>query len=320
MAMARVVITGGSGYVGSHLAARLIPNHDVLTLDINLPRLRHCNHALVDMRDKAALTEVVYSFRPDIVYHLAAARQARESVGLKDHYTEVNIAATKNLLGLIGDLGARLIFTSSCSVFGSHAKVTEDTPFSPQSPYAETKIIGEQLIADSLCEQNYLILRLFNVVGSLRPSFMDTTGDALMRNFRAAVTSGEKLPIYGNGFETPDGTAIREYMHVGDIIDLLEKASDVPLRQLSLKPRRNVAGGTPLSVQQIADVVNKAAGRTEQTVVYLKQRAGDPAIITSEPSIGFPNWAPRKTIEQAISKEIQWLLTSHVSKETSDQY
>ena len=318
--MARVIITGGSGYIGSHLATRLIPSHDVLTLDNQLPRLPHSNHALVDMRDKVALTEVVNSFRPDIVYHLAAARQARESVRFSDHYAEVNIEATKSLLGLLGDLDTSLIFTSSCSVFGSHEKVTEETPFSPQSPYAETKIIGEQLIADSLSEDNYLILRLFNVVGSLRPSLMDTTGDALMRNFRTAVTSGEKLPIYGKGFETPDGTAIREYMHVGDVVDLLEKASDVPLRHLSPNPRRNVAGGTPLSVQQIADIVNEAANRTQQAVVYLEQRAGDPSNITSEPSIGFPNWSPRRSIEQAISKEIKWLLTSHEAKETSDQY
>ena len=318
--MARVLITGGSGYIGSHLAIALHRDHEVLSLDCRRPRLRLCAHELADLRDRSAIRKVIDQFKPETIFHLAAARQARESMLFPHHYNASNVLATENLLQAITDERTSLIFASSCSVFGNQDDVVDDTPFNPISPYAETKILGEELIGKYMNPENYLVLRLFNIVGSWQPQLMDTTGDALMRNYRAAIMSGHSLPIYGNTFNTPDGTAVREYMHVGDVVELFAKAASIHVRDLSTQPIRNVSGGAKLSVKQIADAVNTAANRSNDSVIYLAERPGDPARITSGASEGFGNWRPRRSIRRALSSEINWLLNRAMTEKRHGQY
>lgn len=314
----RVLITGGSGYIGSHVAIGLIDRHDVLSIDINDPRIPNLAHNYVDVRDLAQVRQAVDQFRPQVVIHLAAMRQARASVRQPHLYFDTNVLGTRNVAEACQDHVDRFIFTSSCSVFGNQSHVDDRTAFRPMSPYAETKVESELALLQILGSARCLILRLFNIVGAASPALMDQTGDALMRNFRKAIFLGEKLPIYGTTFPTRDGTAIREYMHVEDVADLIRLNVESTLDPFTNSPQRNVTGGEVLSVKEVADAVNLAAGRSLSDIQVLHSRQGDPAEITSAEHLRFEGWQPKRSVIYALSQEAHWLVKSNLALRDPD--
>ena len=306
----RVVVTGSSGFIGRHVTRLLRVYYDVIGWDLQRDSCDEgpVGYRRVDLRDEELTRWQMQESRPDVVVHLAALRQARASLNDEQSYLDSNVEGTRNLLTALSPQTSHVIFTSSCSVFGDQNHVSDTSDFNPLSPYARTKILCEQLMGDYAAKHRVTVLRPFNVIGAANRHLRDETNDSLVRNFRQAITENRPLTIYGNTFDTEDGTAVREYVHVQDVADLILSS----IRELSgigagLKAV-NIARGLPLSVLQVAQIMNEAVGRTSDAIRYIESQLGDPGSITSQPGRSLGNWRPRQDVPRALEQEARWAM------------
>ena len=225
--MTKVLVTGGAGYIGAHVAAELLnEGYNVRIYDDFSNGL----HKRVDGKfrdivegdilDREKLLQAMQGV--DAVIHLAAKKAVEESVKNPLKYYENNVGGTLNLLAVMSAKGVKtIVFSSSAAVYSPNDKdaVEEMDPTVPLSPYGATKLLSEELISSvgNAEKISHVSLRYFNVVGSAIPEFGDNSKDNLVPKVFLALKNGKRPEIYGSDYPTPDGTCIRDYIHVQDL-------------------------------------------------------------------------------------------------------
>jgi UDP-glucose 4-epimerase len=290
------LVTGGAGYIGAHVvrAFREAGIDAVVVDDLSSGHASFVPDGVPFVRasvlDTARLTDALRDHGVAGVVHLAGFKYAGVSVSRPLHTYEQNVTGTASVLRAMADAGVRhLVFSSSAAVYGTPADevVTEATPTRPESPYGESKLVGEWLIADqaralagTAAPLRHTSLRYFNVVGSGYPDVEDTSPHNLFPLVLDALAGGRAPRVFGTDYPTPDGSCVRDYVHVAD----LALAHVTAARRLEagdeLEPVYNLGSGEGTSVLQIVRALAAATGSDVEPEIG-PRRPGDPARIVA---------------------------------------
>jgi UDP-glucose 4-epimerase len=318
--VARILVTGGAGYIGSHTVRELTrAGHEVTVYDDLTNGHREAidgEIALVlgELRG-SRLEEVFSNWQPDAVIHFAGAIEPGFSAKEPSRFYGSNVAGTIALADQLARLGTPCVFSSSCAVYGTPEKspVQEQTERHPDSLYGETKVIGEDIFGayDTAYGLRHIALRYFNAAGA------DPTGDngadhrhrvhLITVACLAALGLVPELPIFGTDYPTPDGTCLRDYVHVCDLAVAHVLAVEA---LLDGSPSRtyNVGLGVPHSVREVVTVVESVSGESVPTRIG-ERRPGDPSAIWADGSLIRTelNWTPTlSSIETIVATAWQW--------------
>lgn len=293
--MKRILVTGGAGYIGSHTVKLLGKNgYEILVYD-NLSTgnewaVLYGKLVKADLADKETLRKVFEDFKPDAVIHFAAYIVVPESVREPLKYYRNNVANTLNLLEVMQDFGVKnFIFSSSAAVYGipEEIPVSEEAPLNPVNPYGETKAVVEKILRDlknSGRDFRYVSLRYFNVAGAdpekkIGFAYPNPT-HLIIRAVKTALGEFDKLYIFGTDYPTPDGTCIRDYIHVVD----LAKAHLLALEYLFSGGKSvvlNCGYGKGYSVLEVSQAVKKVTG-VDFPIEFAPRREGDPPVLVAK--------------------------------------
>lgn len=303
----RILVTGGAGYIGSHAVKALgKAGHEICVFD-NLSTGHEwavLSGKLVkgDLEDRAAIEKVLEEFKPEAVVHFAAFIQVEESVREPLKYYRNNVANTLNLLEAMRANGVgNLIYSSTAAVYGIPEKipVSETTPMLPINPYGMTKVMIEHVLADltAATDFRYVALRYFNVAGAdsggqLGQAYKEAT-HLITRALKTALGEYPKLYVYGTDYPTPDGTCIRDYIHVDDLADAHVKALD-HLCRTGQSAVMNCGYGSGFSVKEVVETAKRVTG-IDLPVEETGRRAGDPPALVADSSklMQTTGWKPK---------------------------
>ncbi|MFB7865741.1 UDP-glucose 4-epimerase GalE [Streptomyces sp. NPDC056069] len=302
-----VLVTGGAGFIGSHTCVELLgAGHEVVVLDDHsnsspeaLERVAKIAGRpiaaahVADVRDRRALDAVFEAHPIDAVIHFAAKKAVGESVRIPLTYYDINVGGTTALVSAMHAHGVhRLVFSSSCSVYGDTTEVplTEESPAAPTNPYATSKWTCERILADMcrhLPELRVLALRYFNPTGA-HPSGLlgedphGVPGNLMPYLTQIAVGRRDELSVFGDDYPTPDGTGIRDYIHVADVAEghraALDHIDDEPGMRVF-----NLGTGRGASVLDLLRTFEEVSGRSIPHRVT-GRRPGDVAELVADPS------------------------------------
>lgn len=283
-----VAVTGAAGYIGSHVAHLLAEaGIHVLAVDDMSAGLGHriAQFPLVEIdlaRDEApgVLRAAFAQHQVRAVVHLAARKAVGESVEQPMRYYQQNVTGLANVLTAMQQSGVdRFVFSSSAATYGMPdvELVSEDTRCEPINPYGETKLVGEWLVraATRSSDLRAVSLRYFNVAGTARPELADTVVANLVPIVLARVADGLPVAVFGDDYATPDGTCVRDYVHVADLAEAHLRALSYLERDERPYDVLNVGTGTGASVLEVVAALSRALGH-EVPVVVEPRRAGDP--------------------------------------------
>ena len=317
-----ILVTGGAGFIGSHTCVELLQHgYDVVVLDnhsnsspMALDRVikiagRPLTAAYVgDVRDSHALAEIFQTHTIDAVIHFAAKKAVGESVSIPLDYYDINVNGTIQLLLEMGAAGVQqLVFSSSCSLYGAAQPhpLTENEPLGPTNPYARTKLICEQLLSDACIrypELRVIALRYFNPVGAHPSALLGEDPSGIPNNvmpFIAQVAVGRRphLTVFGEDYDTVDGTGVRDYIHVVDVADG-HRAALAHLADEAGLSIFNLGTGVGTSVLQLAAAFGKASAQ-QIPLQIAERRAGDVATLIADPSkvADAWNWRTSRDVE-----------------------
>jgi UDP-glucose 4-epimerase len=306
------LVTGGAGYIGSHVV-RSFQEVDlpvVVVDDLSSGHREFVRPEVPLVEGSIVDTELMSRTMEEHgvvgVVHLAGFKYAGVSVSRPLHTYTQNVTGTVNLLEAMQRNGVEsMVFSSSAATFGSTDTelVTEETPTRPESPYGETKLIGEWLMRDQARATGlrHTSLRYFNVVGSASDDLYDTSPHNLFPIVFEMLLAGRTPRINGDDYDTPDGTCVRDYVHVGD----LAKAHVVAAQRLAagdtLEPVYNLGSGTGSSVREIMDAIRTVTG-IDFTPEIGPRRPGDPdrIVATGELAARDLGWANRHSLEDMV--------------------
>jgi len=291
----KIMVTGGAGYIGSHAVKALGEmGFDVLVYD-NLSTghresVLYGDLVVGDLADTPLLEKTMKVFRPDAVMHFAAFIQVEESVRAPLKYYNNNTVNTLTLLDTLIRNNVRFfIFSSTAAVYGIPEKipVKESAPLSPINPYGASKMMIEQILQDldrSVDDFHYVSLRYFNVAGAdpegrIGQKYIEAT-HLITRALKCAKGEFDKLEIFGTDYDTPDGTCIRDYIHVNDLIDAHVNALDY-LYKSRKSNIFNLGYGHGYSVKEVVDAAKSVTG-IDFPVIETGRRAGDPPALTAD--------------------------------------
>jgi UDP-glucose 4-epimerase len=314
----RILVTGGAGYIGSVAVDRLVARGDEVAVLDSLWRghrsaiAKGAEFYAADLRDAARVEAVVRDVNPDAVLHFAAATLVPESVREPSLYFSINTAGSLNLLMAMLEAGVeRIVFSSTAAVYGvpQRMPVREDDPTQPINPYGQSKRMVEQILeAFSLAYGlRYAALRYFNVAGATEYLGEDHDPETHVIPVAIQVAMGlrDAFGIYGTDYPTPDGTAIRDYVHVLDLVDAHLRALDrldETLGAINLGTRDGV------SVRQIVDAVERVTER-ELPVRLEPRREGDPPSLVADSTKASDvlGWTPtHSTLPEMVSSAWDW--------------
>jgi len=308
--MSKVLVTGGAGYIGAHVAAELLTEGYSVRIYDDFSNGLHKRvdgqfRDIIDgdILDREKLLQAMHGV--DAVIHLAAKKAVEESVKNPLKYYENNVGGTLNLLAAMTVKGVKqIVFSSSAAVYSPNDKdaVEESDPTVPLSPYGATKLLSEELIASvgGAEKISHVSLRYFNVVGSAIPEFGDNSKDNLVPKVFIALKNGKRPEIYGTDYPTPDDTGIRDYIHVQD----LAKAHVAALKKTEsgyVSAVYNVGSGKGYSVREMMNQLSATIGR-DINPLESPSRAGDsPKLIASTKKIESElGWKPTATLKEMI--------------------
>ncbi|MGW1135219.1 UDP-glucose 4-epimerase GalE [Streptomyces griseoluteus] len=308
------LITGGAGYIGAHVARAMhSAGEDVVVLDdlsAAVPARLPGDIPLVEgsTLDGDVLKRVFAEHGVTGVVHLAARKQVGESVAEPVRYYRENIGGLATLLDAIADAGVRrLVFSSSAAVYGNPDVdlITEDTPCAPVNPYGETKLAGEWLVraAGQAHGISTVCLRYFNVAGAAAPELADTGVFNIVPMVFDRLTRDEAPRIFGADYPTPDGTCVRDYIHVADLAEAHLAAArrlseDAPAGDLTL----NVGRGEGVSVRELITLIGEVTGDRREPVVE-DRRPGDAprAVASAERAAAELGWRARLGVPEMVA-------------------
>ena len=323
----RTLVTGGTGYIGSHTVVALLEaGHDVLIVD-NLANSRAdvvdrieriCGRrpgfVRGDVRDGALMRCLLEDSGIEGVLHFAALKAVGESWEHAIEYYDTNVAGSIALLGAMYATGVgRLVFSSSATVYGEAdtQPVTEAAPCAPGNPYGRTKWMVEQVIADLPPAFSTVVLRYFNPAGAHSSGLIGESPSGVPNNlfpYVADVAGGERphLRIFGDDYATPDGTGVRDYIHIED----LAEAHVAALRHAAEGPRRavfNIGTGRGYSVREVACAFEAASGRPVPCVVEAR-RPGDAAQCYADPTLAGEvlGWRATRDLRRMCEDAWRW--------------
>lgn len=316
-----ILVTGAAGYIGSHACKMLDKaGYDVVAVDDlsrgNLHAMKWGRRAVGDIRNVDFLNQVFQETPIAAVMHFAAFAYVGESMRDPYEYYERNVRGTTTLLECMKKHGVKkLVFSSSCAVYGSPdlLPVCEAAPRKPESPYGETKLICEKAIEFYTKNFNFksVILRYFNVVGSDPECELGEEHEPethILPLLIDAALSEADFQIYGSNYDTRDGTCIRDYLHVLDLIDahiiaLRELEGDINFRTF------NLGMGRGYTVKEVVECVEKVVGKKVNLSMH-EPRDGDATALWADASKAFEElgWAPSYcSLETAVSHRLAWL-------------
>lgn len=327
----RILLTGGTGYIGSHTAVELLNlGHDVEIFDnlynskikvldsIEKITGRRPKFYKIDLLDSAALDKLFSENNYDLVIHFAGLKAVGESVEQPLRYYENNVGGTINLLKAMRSHGVKqIIFSSSATVYGDQgvAELTEEmqTGVGITNPYGETKFMIEEILKD-VCRADKdfsaTILRYFNPVGCHPSGLLGEDPNDIPNNLMPIimkVSTGEipELNIYGDDYDTPDGTGIRDYIHVVDLAKGHVASIEKMTSGVSIY---NLGSGKGTSVKEMITAFEKASGK-KLPFKIAPRRAGDLGEIFANPSKAQKelNWHTELTIDDAMKDTINYL-------------
>lgn len=326
----RIMLCGGAGYIGAHACVELMGRgHDVVIVDslVNssphvLGRIRQiagCAPAFhrLDVRDRPGLDAVFASARVDAVVHFAALKAVGESCERPLDYFDNNISGTISLLGSMQDAGVkRLVFSSSATVYGNPERVPvrEDARLQVTNPYGRTKLVMEQLIED-LCVSDTdfraASLRYFNPVGAHESGLIGEDPAGIPSNLmpyicQVAVGRRGKLQVFGGDYPTPDGTGVRDYIHVLDLARAHADALDYLVRA-DRSVTVNLGTGRGVSVLDLVRGFEEASGR-QVPYEIVARRPGDVAEVYADPGLAqqLLGWEARLDVEAMCRDAWRW--------------
>lgn len=324
-----ILITGGAGYIGSHTALLLKQaGYRVLILDNLAYGHREFAEDIVgaelivgDICDRALLNQIFASYSIAGVIHFAAHTYVRESVIKPDLYYNNNVAGTLTLLNAMVQANVkRLVFSSTCAIYGTpqHMPMAEDHPQAPMSPYGMTKLMGEKMLADF--DQAYDIrsvcFRYFNAAGADPQARLgeDRTPETHLIPLMMMTALGhrDKIYIYGTDYDTPDGTCIRDYIHVLDLARAHRLGMEYLLEGGSTQTL-NLGTGHGFSVREVIDM-GQTVTQQSFPVIEADRRSGDPPILVANNSkVGqILGWEPERTdLKTMLEDSWRWHQRRH---------
>lgn len=290
-----ILVTGGAGYIGAHVVRLLLERGDkvVVVDDLSTGEPSRIGAATLIELDVAgpgaqeAIAAALREHEVEAVIHFAARKQVGESMARPTYYYQQNVTGLANVIGAMEDAGVdKLVFSSSAATYGmpSVAVVEEKLHAEPINPYGETKLIGEWMgrAASRAWGMRFVALRYFNVAGSGWSDLGDPAVLNLVPMVLDRIERGEQPRLFGDDYPTPDGTCIRDYIHVLD----LAKAHIAALSYLDTQTRPfdvfNVGTGTGSSVREVLDGLARVSGLTIEAIIE-PRRAGDPPQLVGSP-------------------------------------
>jgi UDP-glucose 4-epimerase/UDP-arabinose 4-epimerase len=321
---AAVLVTGGAGYIGAHTAKAL---HDRGYLPVVYDNLSSGFREAVrwgplahgDLRDGRALGEAMDAHAVKAVIHFAGLIEVGRSVVKPDLFWEHNVAGTVSLLAAMRERGVeRLVFSSSAAVYGQGGRgaletIPESAPKDPASPYGDTKLACEWMI-QAQCRAYGLAgvaLRYFNAAGADASGLIGEAHEPethlIPLAIAAALGDGKALTVFGDDFDTPDGTCLRDYIHVSDLAEAHVAALEADLPAGAFEAA-NVGTGQGASVLDVVRAVGRAAGRPVPHSVGAR-RAGDPPSLVANPNRAreLLGWsAKRSALDQIVADALRW--------------
>ena len=295
------LITGGAGYVGTHIADLFIADgKDVVLIDslyqglesrVSYLRKKHGVEIplhVIDIRDYTAIENILKAKTFTGIVHTAALKAVGESVEKPDEYKEVNYTATLELLKLAQKHGVKkFLFSSTAAVYGSPDSMEpckENGPLAPISPYGTTKLDAESKVSEFINTpgNSGTSLRFFNVVGASASELLDNSVENLVPIVLGKLNQGQAPVIFGIDYPTQDGTCVRDYVDVRDIAAAHLTAANATA---PIPPIINVGTGRGASVREIIKLVLEATNKTDTEIIEAPRRAGDPAFLCADVSL-----------------------------------
>lgn len=325
-----ILVTGGTGYIGAHVVHQLIARGDRVVIVDDLAtglreRVPDVPIVVTDLAgdDAAAVLErTMVDYAVDSVIHFAGRKQVGESVEKPLWYYAQNVGGMATLLAAAERCGVRrIVFSSSAAVYGTpdDPLIAETAPCAPVNPYGETKLVGEWMLQSAARRGvvSATSLRYFNVAGAGRPELGDTAVLNLIPMVFERLERGEPPMIFGDDYATPDGTCIRDFIHVSDLADAHLLALD------ALDPARpghsvyNVGTGLGSSVRDVVDTIARVTGSNVAAEVH-PRRAGDPAQVVADASaiVRDLGWSSRHTLDEMVTSA--WQAWQARPRHTSD--
>jgi UDP-arabinose 4-epimerase len=317
----KILVTGGAGYIGSHACKVLAAKgYEPIVYD-NLSRgnrwaVKWGPLELGDIADTVRLRAVLEQYRPAALMHFAAYAYVGESVEFPLLYYRNNVAGTSSLLQTLIDFQPiPVVFSSTCATYGvpETSPISEDHPQRPINPYGFSKLVVERMLADldSADGLRSISLRYFNAAGADPDGQIGEAHDPephLIPLVLAAARDGTPLRVFGNDYDTPDGTCVRDYIHVLDIADAHVRAIDYLIgggASCSL----NLANARGYSVKEVIAAAERVCGKPIR-VEMAPRRAGDPAVLIGAPDKAqtLLGWKPRRSdLELQIIDAWNWM-------------
>jgi UDP-glucose-4-epimerase GalE len=316
----RLLVTGGAGYIGG-FTTRLLANagHEVTVLDTleagDERAVGGAELVVGDICDRAAVAALLRERGVQAVLHFAALKSVRASWHEPDRYRAVNVSGTRALLDAMADAGVGvLVYSGTCAVYGTprHLPVDETAPVAPLNPYGATKLQAERLVQMGGERQSlrYCSLRYFNAAGASADGRYGEEPEAAVSlvpmAIKAALGQIPFLSVFGTDYPTPDGTAIRDYVHVEDLARAHAQALDY-LADGGASEVLNLGTGQGMSVRQVISMTEQVAGRSIP-VRLERRRDGDPAAIWADSSRAnrVLGWRAGLGIEEIVTSAWRW--------------
>jgi len=317
----KVLVTGGAGYIGSHFVKLLSEkNYHVVVID-NLSRghreavSKNIHFEDIDLLDAGSLSYFIQTQMPSAVVHFAALAYVGESVKHPERYYQNNVVGSFNLIKLCAENGVKnFVFSSTCSIYGNPSKIpiSEDQPSQPINPYANTKLMIETLLKDfeTALGIKHVTLRYFNAAGADPSGLIGESHNPephlIPIVLETAQSKRKKVFVYGNDYDTSDGTCIRDYIHVNDLADAHLKS----LEYLINGGESNVINLGTGKGNSVLEIIEKAKAITKKEIPFevVSRRVGDPAILVADnkKAKDLLGWSPMYSIERILETAWKW--------------
>jgi UDP-glucose 4-epimerase len=316
-----ILVVGGAGYIGSHLVEELVKTHEVVVLD-NLSTghekavAQQAVFVKGDLGNESDLEAVFSKYPIKAVMHFAANSLVGESVADPLKYYENNVTATLKLLKTMLKYNVKnFIFSSTAATYGipDVEIISEDSRTQPINPYGQSKLMVENIVSDfsAAYDLRYVVLRYFNAAGASDSGRIGEMHDPethlIPIILQHLLGQRERISVFGDDYDTPDGTCIRDYIHVTDLAQAHIAALNSLLAEKSKTATYNLGNGQGYSVKEVIDTCEKVTGR-KANVIIAERRAGDPArlVASSEKIRQALGWKAERDLERIISSAWNW--------------